>query len=71
MMGDLTPESRLLRQLRLRLIAEYVAAHRWVTVKELTEALGVSAATARRDLDQLAAQGVVDRVHGGGMLRAG
>jgi DeoR family transcriptional regulator of aga operon len=70
MMDDAVVDSRLSKQRRLQLITEYVAAHRWVTVRELIEALGVSAATARRDLDQLASQGVVERVHGGGMLRA-
>jgi DeoR/GlpR family transcriptional regulator of sugar metabolism len=69
-MADLTPESRLLRERRLQIIAEYVGAHRWVTVQELTKTLGTSAATARRDLNQLATRGIVERVHGGGMLRA-
>lgn len=39
-------------------------------VSDLTEALGVTAVTVRRDIAQLAADGLVQRVHGGVTLRA-
>lgn len=63
-------DSHFLPEQRLRLIADYVAAHRWVTIKQLTRDLGVSASTARRDLNRLAEQGFVDRLHGGAMRSA-
>ena len=36
-----------------------------VRVSELTERLGVAAVTIRRDIAQMAAEGLVRRVHGG------
>ncbi|HWK93129.1 MAG TPA: substrate-binding domain-containing protein [Luteimicrobium sp.] len=39
-----------------------------VRVSDLTEALGVSAITIRRDIAQLADEGLVERVHGGASL---
>lgn len=41
-----------------------------VRVSELTTLLGVSDMTVRRDLDQLAADGTVQKVHGGAVLAA-
>jgi DeoR/GlpR family transcriptional regulator of sugar metabolism len=66
----MTADSHFLPDQRLRLIAAYVAAHRWVTVKQLARDLGVSASTARRDLNRLAEQGFVERLHGGAMRSA-
>ncbi|MCY0899327.1 MAG: DeoR/GlpR family DNA-binding transcription regulator [Firmicutes bacterium] len=40
-----------------------------ISVQELTQALGVSPATVRRDLATLAAEGVVQRVRGGAVLQ--
>lgn len=40
-----------------------------VRVAELVAELGVSSMTIRRDLDALAAQGIVDKFHGGASLR--
>jgi DeoR/GlpR family transcriptional regulator of sugar metabolism len=40
-------------------------------VSELTELLGVSDMTIRRDLDVLAGSGLVDKVHGGATMPAG
>lgn len=42
-----------------------IESRRAVRLEELSAALGVSQATIRRDLDQLAAEGHVRRVHGG------
>jgi DeoR/GlpR family transcriptional regulator of sugar metabolism len=55
---DLAPQ----RRQRIRLIVE---SRRAARLDELSVALGVSQATVRRDLDELAAEGRVRRVHGG------
>ena len=55
---DLAPQ----RRQRIRSIVEARGAAR---LEELTQALGVSQATVRRDLDELEAEGRVRRVHGG------
>jgi DeoR family transcriptional regulator of aga operon len=61
---DLSPTWRLPQQRRL-LIAEYVATHEWATVSEVADLFGVSVATARRDLNDLARRQRIVRVHGG------
>lgn len=50
---------------RHRLIAEAVTASGTATVAELAALTGASEMTVRRDLDTLAAQGVLERVRGG------
>jgi DeoR/GlpR family transcriptional regulator of sugar metabolism len=50
---------------RQRLIAEEILRRGAMRVSELTELLGVSDMTIRRDLDVLAAAGLVEKVHGG------
>ncbi|MCU0483324.1 MAG: DeoR/GlpR family DNA-binding transcription regulator [Chloroflexi bacterium] len=55
---DLAPQ----RRERLSLIVE---SRRAVRLEELSAALGVSVATVRRDLDELARSGRLHRVHGG------
>ncbi len=52
-------------QQRRRLIADYVDAREWVTITELVQVFGISEATARRDLDELARRQRIVRVHGG------
>jgi DeoR/GlpR family transcriptional regulator of sugar metabolism len=52
---------------RRRKILEMVAARRSITVLELAELFPVSAITIRRDLDRLAADRLIERVHGGAM----
>jgi DeoR family fructose operon transcriptional repressor len=46
-------------------LAAYVADNEQVTVAQLSERFGVSSDTVRRDLDQLHAEGLVVRTHGG------
>lgn len=50
---------------RRRRIAAEVSARGNATVSHLTDLLGVSAMTVRRDIDVLADQGVLRKVHGG------
>lgn len=69
--------------MRARLQQKDFAPRRWerlrrilgrdqvVRVEELTEQLGVSAATIRRDLDQLEGLGEIRRVHGGAVSTGG
>ena len=54
---------------RQHLIAEEVRRRGAVRVSELTELLGVSDMTIRRDLDVLAGSGLIDKVHGGATAR--
>jgi DeoR/GlpR family transcriptional regulator of sugar metabolism len=50
---------------RQRAIVERVQAHGGVRVRELVQELGVSNMTIRRDLEALARQGLLRKVHGG------
>ena len=54
---------------RHKLIVEELRRHGAVRVSELTELLDVSEMTVRRDLDALAAGGLLEKVHGGATLR--
>jgi DeoR/GlpR family transcriptional regulator of sugar metabolism len=54
-----------LKEERQQLILETVQDNRQVTVSELSERFDVSEVTIRRDLRELAAQGVLRRAHGG------
>ncbi len=54
---------------RQMLIADEVRRRGAVKVSELTELLGVSDMTIRRDFDVLAAMGLLEKVHGGATLR--
>lgn len=53
------------QQVRLNRLLDFVATQGSVSIAEVSEALGVSAATVRRDLNQLAEQQLVVRTHGG------
>ncbi len=55
----------LLAEQRRALIVDEVRRRGGVRVNELTRKLGVSDMTVRRDLDTLARQGVLEKVHGG------
>jgi DeoR/GlpR family transcriptional regulator of sugar metabolism len=54
---------------RQHLIAEEIRRRGAMRVSELTELLGVSDMTIRRDLDVLAGSGLIDKVHGGATAR--
>jgi DeoR/GlpR family transcriptional regulator of sugar metabolism len=54
---------------RQHLIADEIRRRGAVRVSELTELLGVSDMTIRRDLDVLAGSGLIDKVHGGATAR--
>jgi DeoR/GlpR family transcriptional regulator of sugar metabolism len=54
---------------RQQLIVEEIRRRGGVRVSELTELLSVSDMTIRRDLDVLAASGLIDKVHGGATAR--
>ncbi len=50
---------------RLEQIAEMIKEQRAVKIDDMCEKLGISAPTARRDLERLERRGVLRRVHGG------
>lgn len=52
---------------RFRRIAELLGQHEFLDLATLTRDLQASESTIRRDLDQLAAKGVLTRTHGGAM----
>lgn len=55
-------------QRRDRIVA-FLRTHGVVTLQQLAQALDASISTLRRDLDALEAEGVLDRTHGGALLR--
>lgn len=55
----------MLARQRQATILEYVRTHGGARVSDLTQLLGVSDMTVRRDLDVLSGRGLVDKVHGG------
>jgi DeoR/GlpR family transcriptional regulator of sugar metabolism len=56
---------------RHRQIVQLVHRHQQVSVQELVNTFDISLATARRDLDALAEQGQIQRVHGGALALNG
>ncbi len=56
-----------LERRREQLLA-YLSARDRTSVTELSQVLGVSEVTVRKDLDQLEAQGMLTRVHGGAVI---
>ena len=61
----MSDNQNLLAEQRRALILDEVRRRGGVRVNELTRKLSVSDMTVRRDLDALARQGVVEKVHGG------
>jgi len=66
--APLTLVSLLPAQRRQRIV-DFLRRHGAVTLAQLEQALDVSLSTLRRDLDALAVDGVIDRTHGGALLR--
>lgn len=60
----------MLEQQRHRLILDLLDEKEFVQLHELVELLNTSPATVRRDIHKLAAQGLLDRIHGGAQLPA-
>lgn len=63
--------SRLLVEQRRRKILELIEHKGQITVQELVERFGVSAVTARSDLDALCSDGMAVRSHGGAVRKLG
>jgi DeoR family ulaG and ulaABCDEF operon transcriptional repressor len=61
----ITQIRKLLPAQRHALIIHILAVEGWITVQEVSARLGVSQATARRDLNELAKSGRAMRTHGG------
>ncbi|QKW05193.1 DeoR/GlpR transcriptional regulator [Streptomyces sp. NA04227] len=61
----MSENQNLLAEQRRALILDEVRRRGGARVNELTRRLGVSDMTVRRDLDALARQGVIEKVHGG------
>lgn len=53
---------------RRRKILEIVQKHKKIRVKELSDMLGVSSVTIRKDLEHLETLGMIVRTHGGAMI---
>jgi len=62
--ADLTDLSGIERQRRL---LDYIQQNGRVSVQRIADVFSVSLATARRDLNELAGQGKIQRVHGGAL----
>lgn len=69
-MSELVPEGRTsgarpARAERVAALLDLLAAHKSLTVAELSDHFGVSASTLRRDLQALEEQRLIERTHGG------
>src|SRR4051812_30533544 len=67
MQGMVVKSPRLLTEERRRDIAEILKRQGRITVEEVKRKYGISAVTARGDLDALCANGLLVRSHGGGI----
>ncbi|WP_432492512.1 LacI family DNA-binding transcriptional regulator [Kineococcus auxinigenes] len=68
---SVTDSSRLLPATRRARLMDALQRNGTVRISDLVEELGVTAITLRRDIGQLAAEGLVHRVHGGATLLPG
>ena len=55
----------MLSEERYQIILQLLQEKKAVSVTELTEMLGISESTIRRDLNTLAGMGKINKVHGG------
>lgn len=62
--SDLAPDRR-------ERVVQEVRERGTVRVRDLSDKLGVSLMTVRRDIEQLAREGLIERVHGGARVRGG
>lgn len=58
----------MLEQQRHRLILDLLEERQFVRLQELVEALNASPATVRRDINKLAEEGLLTKIHGGAQL---
>lgn len=58
----------MLKQQRHRRIQQIVEAQGQATVAELARQFGVTEMTIRRDLGELSVRGLIERIHGGGLV---
>ena len=56
---------------RQQSIMDYLNERRSITIKEAANLCKVSEATARRDLDEMAGMGYLERTHGGAVIERG
>lgn len=56
---------------RINIVKSYLRERGKLDVHTMSEMLGVSEVTVRRDLEKLEAEGFLTRMHGGAMLKAG
>lgn len=56
---------------RQQQITEHLESKFSISIKEASELCNVSEATARRDLDDMAAAGILERTHGGAVIHKG
>lgn len=59
----------MLSQQRQKLILDYLKTHKSAQVQQLSDILGISLSTVRRDLSDMEEIGSVRRVHGGAVLQ--
>ena len=69
-MTDPRDTPRLFSLQRRERLMDELRSHGSVGVREIAELVGVSELTIRRDINALALQGLVTRVHGGATLRS-
>ena len=68
---DVAQSANTIPAKRQQIITEYLITKRNISIKEAADLCGVSEATARRDLDDLANEGIVERTHGGAVINKG
>lgn len=68
---DVLKEKVAIPAQRQQAISSFLAERMSITIQEAAELCKVSEATARRDLDSMAADGLLERTHGGAVLHRG